>query len=185
MLNEITSDAEKKFKSSLEYFKGELAMIRSTQTSPALVENITIEAYGGSYPLIELAAISVPEANVILIQPWDQTIIQNIETAILNSEIGIKPAVDGIILRLSTPPLSLERRNEMIKKVNIKSEEVKIAIRNVRQDKMKTIDNLEKEDAISKDEREYTRKQVQKLVEQYNLEIDELKKNKNKSLEEI
>ena len=183
MLQEIVSDTEEKFQATIEHLKSELATIRSSQTSPSLVEDIEVSAYDGSYPLKELAAISVPEPNLILIQPWDHSIVENIESALNQSNLGVSPAVDGANIRLAIPALSQERREEMVRKVGEIVEETRVAIRNIRQDKMKSLDNLEENGKISEDERDRTRKQIQSIVDDHNEQIEKIKTAKTASLE--
>ena len=185
MTHEILADADKKFQSTLDYFKSELATIRSSHTSPALVEDIQIEAYDGKYPLKEMAAISVPEPTLILIQPWDNSVIPAIQTGILEAQIGLTPNVDGNTIRLNVPPLSEERRNEMIKRVGVKAEEARVAIRNIRQEKMKSIDDLEENDKISEDERDRARKEIQTDVDKCNAEVEKIREAKEKTLVEF
>ncbi|NTV30811.1 ribosome recycling factor [candidate division WWE3 bacterium] len=185
MTHEILQDADKKFKSSVDFLKSELATLRSSHTSPALVEDVMVQAYDGNYPLKEMAAISVPEPNTILIQPWDHTIIPNIQNAILQSESGLTPNVDGNSLRINVPALSQERRQELIKRVNTKAEEARIAVRNIRQDKMKAFEEMADVGKISEDERDRCKKQVQTEVDSINEQIDEIRESKIKALQEI
>ncbi len=178
MVNEIINDAKRKFDSTIEHLQGELAIIRSSQASPSLVEDIEVNAYEGTYPLKEVAAISSPEANIILIQPWDQTIIEAIESAITKSNLGVSPAVDGTNIRITMPALSEERRAQYAKTVGQLAEDARVAVRNIRQDKMKAIDGLEEDGKISEDERDAARQEVQDLVDEYNKKINEIKEKK-------
>lgn len=178
MLQKILTDAEQKFSETIDHFTSELNVIRSGQSSPSLVEDLTVEAYGDKYTLKELAAISAPEPSLLLIQPWDQTVIQNIERAITTSSLGITPVVEGQNIRLSIPTLSEERREEFVKRVGQLTESAKIAVRNIRQDKMKSIDNLEDESLISEDERTRAEKEVQSLVEKFTAKIEDLRERK-------
>ncbi len=178
MVNEIINDAKRKFEATMEHLQGELAVIRSSQASPSLVEDIEVSAYEGTYPLKEVAAISSPEPNVILIQPWDQSIVDAIESAISQSNLGVSPAVDGTNIRITMPALSEERRQQYAKTVGQLAEEARIAIRNIRQEKMKAIDGLEEDGKISEDERDSARQEVQDLVDEYNKKINELKEKK-------
>lgn len=185
MVQDILQDADKKFKSTLDVLKSELATLRSSHTSPALIEDIEIQAYDGKYPLKEMAAISVPEPNTLLIQPWDTNIIPNIQNSIMQSEVGLTPNVDGTTLRINVPPLSQERRQELTKRVNAKAEEARIAVRNIRQDKMKAFDEMADVGKISEDERDRARKQVQTEVDKTNEEIDSIREAKIKALQEF
>ncbi|MCA9391921.1 ribosome recycling factor [candidate division WWE3 bacterium] len=185
MTAEIISDAQSKFNATIDHLNSELAVIRSSQTTPSLIEDLPVNAYDGSFPLKELAAISVPDSNVLLIQPWDQTIVTDIEEAIQNSKLGLKPAVDGTNIRLNIPALSQERREEYVRRVSQLCEEAKVSIRNVRQDKMKSVDGLEVDSLISEDERDRAKKQVQDLVEEYNQKVENIKAAKETSLMEL
>lgn len=183
MLEEIISDSKNKFQAAVEYLTKELSGIRTSHVGPNLIEDLVVDAYGGTYPLKELGAISVPEPNQILIQTWDQSVIENISNAILKSNLGLTPNIEGSNIRLIIPPLSEERRKETIKLVNNKCEEGKVAIRNIRQTKMKSLDNLLEENMISEDERDRYRKNIQDLVDQCTEKIEELQTSKVKTLE--
>lgn len=185
MTSEIISDAKSKFESSISHLTGDLAVIRSSQTNPSLVEDLHVSAYDGTYALKELAAISVPESNVLLIQPWDQSIVEAIESALNNSSLGIHPSVDGTNIRLNIPPLSQERREEYVRRVSQLCEEARVAVRNVRQEKMKSLDGLEDDSLISEDERDRAQKEIQDLVDNFNARIEEIKDAKVASLMEL
>jgi len=182
MLAEITHDTQEKFDLAINHLTAELSIIRSSHTSPSLIEEIKVSAYEGTYPLKEVTAISTPEPNLLVVQPWDASIIQNIETALMSSDIGITPVVDNNLIRLPVPPLSQERREEFIKKVGQIAENSKVAIRNIRQDKMKSLDDLEKESKISQDERDSARKEIQTLVDKFIEKIDSIKDQKVEAL---
>lgn len=183
MLNEIIVDAEKKFKTATDHLAEEYATIRSSHTSPSLVENIKVKAYDAEYTLKELAAITVPEPNMIMVQPWDQTVVQNIETAIIEANLGLNPSVDQTTIRIPVPMLSEERRLEMIKRVNTVTESARVAVRNIRQDKIKSIENLEEEGKISEDERDQSKKEIQRLVDTTNEKIEAVKDAKIEALQ--
>lgn len=183
MLHEIVSDAEKKFKAASDHLSEEYSLIRSSHTSPSLVENIKVKAYDGEYTLKELAAITVPEPNMIMVQPWDQTVVQNIETAIIEANLGLNPVVDQTTIRIPVPMLSEERRQEMIKRVNGVTENARVAIRNIRQDKIKSVENMEEEGKISEDERDHAKKEIQRLVDSSNEIIEVAKDTKIAALQ--
>lgn len=185
MLNEILKDAEEKFQSTRKIFQDGLATIRSGQTNPALVENLEVNAYDGVYSLKELAAISVPEVNIILIQPWDESVTESIAKAITASNLGLNPSIDGAQIRLNIPALSAERRKQMQRLVGEKSEDAKLAVRNIRQHKIKSFDEMKEASKISEDERDQARKQLQEMVDEENQFIDQLREKKIKSLEEF
>jgi len=185
MTKEIISDAESKFDSTIQHLTSELATIRTGQTSPSLIEDLSVTAYDAEYTLKELAALSIPEANVILIQPWDHSVVEAIERAINTSSIGIQPAVDGTNIRLVVPALSQERRDQFVKQVGLLAEDARVAVRNIRQEKMKSIDGLEEDGKISEDERDRAKKEIQQLVDTINTKIDDLKERKTESIQAV
>lgn len=147
-----------------------------------MVEDLKVSAYDTTMELKELAAISAPQPNEVVIQPWDESVIENIEKALLDSDLGVNPAVEGTTIRVPVPQLSKERRQEMLKTVGEKCEEARISVRNIRQTKIKAADELEDKGKISKDEHERFKKQVQELVDEYNQKIDLVRKDKEGEL---
>lgn len=171
----ITTDAKPQFEKALEHLRQELKGIRTGRATPALVEDLRVEAYGSQQPLKSLASISTPDARTVQIEPWDGSVVKGIETAIMESNIGINPSVDGKIVRLSMPMMTEEMRRDRVKAMKGKLEEAKVAVRRVREDLKKQIENQEgeSEDAI--------RSQLSELedtVKARIAEIDELGKKK-------
>ena len=165
--------------------KKELAPIRTGRASPALVEHIKAEYAGVPTPLNQIASISAPGAGLIVIQPWDRSSLHNIEKAILKSDLGLNPTSDGNVIRLTIPPLSEERRQELIKVVRRRMEQGKIAIRNLRREAMDELKGLEKNKDISQDELKRTLEQLQKLTDGFIANIDRTGQDKEVELREV
>jgi ribosome recycling factor len=179
---EVLNEIEVNMKKAIESTKRELAELRSGRANPKMVEGIRVNYYGTPTLLKEIATIGVPEARMVVISPYDPTAVKEIEKAILQSELGITPVSDGKIIRLIVPPLSDERRLELIKIVKKVSEEGKVSIRTVRRDAKETIKRLEKDKKISEDERFKSEDQLQKLTDQYIKELDSILEGKEKEL---
>jgi ribosome recycling factor len=185
MVNEALKSIEEKMKNSVKAFRADLATIRTGHASPALVEHIRVEYAGVPMPLNQLAGISAPEAGLLVIQPWDKNSLREIEKAISKSELGLNPANDGNIIRIAIPPLSEERRQELIKIVHHRTEERRIAIRNLRHEALNEIKKLEKDKAISQDEQKRSQDQLQKITDFHILEAEKLARNKEQELMEV
>ena len=185
MVNESLISIEEKMKNSVKLFRSELASIRTGHATPALVEHIRVEYAGTPLPLNQLAGISAPEAGMLVIQPWDKNSLSDIEKAIQKSELGLNPANDGNIIRIAIPPLSEERRQELIKVVHRRTEERRIAIRNLRHEVLNELKRMEKDKDISQDELKRAQDQLQKLTDFHILEIENLSKGKEQELAEV
>jgi ribosome recycling factor len=172
-------------KKTVESVAREFAEIRTGRASPSLVEGLHIDYYGTPTLLKQLASISVPDAHLIVIQPWDLTAIAEIEKAILKSNLGINPSNDGKLIRLSIPPLSKERRQELAKVVNKMSEEGRVSLRTIRRESKEALEKLEKDKVIPEDDKFRGIDELQKLVDKYIAKIDELLKNKEKEILEF
>ena len=178
MLSEITKDTESKMKKVIEATQQELLQIRTGRASTMLVEKIKIDYYGVSTPLKEIANITVPESDLIIIQPWDKSYVNEVEKAIWKADIGLTPNNDGTFIRLSIPPLSEERRKELVKVAKKEVESGKIAIRNVRREINDQVKKSEKNGDISEDLSKDIFKKVQDLTDSYIKELDEINKLK-------
>ena len=176
------SDHKKEFEKVIEHFKGEASSIRTGRATSSLVDEISVEHYGGKYQIKELATISVPEPKTILIQPWDKSAIDSIVKAIKNSNLGLNPISDGGGVRLVMPALTEERRKEFIKLLGVKAEEAHIAVRRVRGEIWDDIQEQEKNHVISENEKFKAKDGLQKTVDEYNKKIDDME---NKKAEEI
>ena len=185
MVNEALKGTEDKMKTSLKIFREELATIRTGHASPALIEHIKVEYSGVPTPLNQIAGISAPEAGLLVIQPWDKSSIVSIEKAILKSELGLNPSNDGNVIRISIPPLSEERRQELIKVVHKRTEERRVAVRNLRHEALNELKKLEKDKEISQDEHHRAQDQLQRLTDNFMSDIERLAGDKEKELMEV
>ena len=185
MVDEALKSIEDKMKTSIRVFREDLATIRTGHASPALVEHVKVEYAGVPTPLNHIAGISAPEAGLLVIQPWDKQSIGSIEKAILKSELGLNPSNDGNIIRISIPPLSEERRQELIKVVHKRVEDRRVAVRNLRHEALNELKKLEKDKEISQDEQHRAQDRLQKITDSYVSEIEELGKDKEKELMEV
>ena len=185
MINDILLSTEEKMATSVQVLKRELAAVRTGRATPALVEHIIVEYTGVPTPLNQLASISVPGAKYLVIQPWDRGSIQSIEKAILRSDLGLTPTSDGSIIRLNIPPLSEERRQELIRLVHRKVEEGRIAIRNLRRDAMEELKQLEKNREISQDELKRALGKLQKLTDTFIANAGQVGQDKEAELMEV
>lgn len=179
---EIMQQAEKKMKVSIEVLHRELGGIRTGRASTAIIEHVRVDYAGTPTPIHHLANVSVPDARMLAIQPWDRTMMGPIEKAIMKSDLGLTPSNDGQVIRLSIPPLSQERRVELTKMVNKRVEDDKVAIRNLRRDAMEHIKKLEKAKEISQDESKRAQDDLQKLTDSYVFKADQLGKDKEQEL---
>jgi ribosome recycling factor len=184
-LGQIESEAEGKMKKTLENFRKELATMRTGRATPALLERITVEYYGSPMPINQVATVSVPEPQLLVIQPWDRSMISVIEKAILKSDLGLNPSSDGTVLRLPIPSLTEERRRELSKMIRKKAEETKIAIRNIRREANDELKRFEKEKSISEDETKRRQEDIQKLTDKFVDDIDDVTEVKEKEIMSI
>ncbi|MCD6133984.1 MAG: ribosome recycling factor [Candidatus Omnitrophica bacterium] len=185
VLKSLLKDAEDKMKKVIEVTRREFNELRTGRANPKMVEGLHVNYYGTPTLLKEIASISVPEARLIVIHPWDPNVLPEIEKAVYQSNLGITPANDGKVVRLSVPPLSGERREELIKIVKSITEEGRVSIRTVRKDANEKIKALEKEKKISEDERFKGQEEVQKLTDKYIKEIEKILQEKEKELKEF
>lgn len=185
MLKEAHSEAEERMKGALEALEEDLAGIRTGRASPALVERLAVEYYGLPTPLMQLATISVPESRMLMIRPFDASTLRNIERAIQASDLGLTPNNDGKVIRLNLPPLTEERRHELVKLVHGRLEEARVAVRNVRRDGIKDLREFEHEKLISEDELEEGEENLQKLTDKYIELVNEVGVRKEKEIMEV
>ncbi len=185
MIKDVLKDAEERMKSALSVLEEDLRGLRTGRASPALVEKLMVEYYGTATPLYQLAAISIPEAQLIAIRPFDKTSLKAVEKAILASELGLTPNNDGTIIRLNIPALTQERRVELKKIVSHRVEEARVAVRNVRRGAIDDLREFEKEKLISEDESETGQEDVQKLTDKYIHEIEEAGRRKEAEIMEV
>jgi ribosome recycling factor len=176
---------EDKMRKTVDGLKAELATIRTGRATPALIEHVKVDYEGIMMPINQLAGISVAEAKLLVIQPWDKSTMKFIEKAIMASDLGLTPVNDGNIIRISIPPLSEERRQELIKSVHRRVEERKIAIRNLRRDGLEELKALEGDKEISQDEHKAAAAQLQKITDTYIAGTDQLGKDKETELRRV
>ena len=185
MLKEVYSDVEGRMKGAIQALEEDLGTIRTGRASPSLIEKLMVEYYGTLTPLIQLATINVPEARSLLIRPFDASSLKTIERAILASDLGLTPNNDGKSIRLNLPPLTEERRRELVKVVNSRLEEARIAVRNVRRDAIKDLHEYEQEKLLSEDERKRGEVELQKLTDKYVEEVGATGERKEKEIMEV
>jgi len=185
MIKETIKEAETKMRSAIQNLEADLGGIRTGRASPALVERLHVDYYDTPTPLLQLATISVPEPRQLLIRPFDGSSLKNIEKAILASELGLTPNNDGKVIRLNIPPLTEERRHELVKVVHGRLEESRIAVRNVRRDMMKDLREFEHEKLISEDDLQTAEEEIQKLTDKMIEEIDQIGSHKEKEILEV
>ena len=181
----ILRDAEARMKKSVEATSRDFSHVRTGRASASLLDGIQVEYYGAKNPINQVATVTVPEPRLIVIQPWDKTIVKEIEKAIGRSDLGLNPNSDGTVIRLQIPELTTERRRELTKHVSKIAEEGKVSIRNIRREANDALKKLEKAKTISEDERHTYEAEVQQLTDKYIKHIDDLLKAKEEELLEI
>ncbi|HLD82705.1 MAG TPA: ribosome recycling factor [Candidatus Omnitrophota bacterium] len=182
---EVLHNAEEKMKKALESVAREFSEIRTGRASPNLVEGLHIDYYGTPTLLKQLASISVPDAHLIAIQPWDKAAIPEIEKAIMKSSLGITPSNNGTVVRLAIPALSKDRRQELVKVIHSMSEEGRISLRTIRREAKESLEKLEKDKAIAEDDKFRGIDELQKIVDRHIAKVDEFLKNKEKEILEF
>jgi ribosome recycling factor len=180
-----SKDATHKMEQAVAHLKDDLAGIRTGRAAPAVINRVTVEYYGTPVPLNQLAGVSVPEPRLLLIQPFDKSAISSIERAIMQSDLGITPSNDGNLIRLAFPPLTEERRKELVKQVHHRAEESRVAVRNVRRHAKEEMEKLEHDGAISQDDLIRAEKELQKLTDRFVTEVDEIQGHKEQELMEV
>lgn len=185
MTHPITTDAEGKMKKAIEVMEHELKAVRTGRASPALVENVKVDYYGTPTPLKGLAALSTPDPTMIVVKPFDPGSLGEIEKAIQKADLGLNPQNDGKVLRVKVPPLSEERRKQMVKLVQESAEKQKVAVRNVRRDANKAIDDAEKAKKMSEDEKFRLKDECEKMTHKFEKTIDETAQKKSKEVMEV
>jgi len=185
MTSQPLSNIEGKMKKATEGLKQDLATVRTGRATPSLINNIKVDYSGALVQLNQIAGISVPDARLLVIQPWDPASIRNIEKAILTSDLGLNPSSDGKIIRINIPPLSDERRQELIKVVRKRTEERKITLRNLRREAMDELKELEKNKDISQDDHKRALNLLQKLTDGFIDESDHIGREKETELKQV
>jgi len=181
-VNTSLDDMRKRMEKTVKNFKEELAHVRTSRASIALLEGIKVDCYGTKMPITQVATINVVEGRMLVIQPWDPNLVKEIEKAIQKSDLGINPTSDGKTIKIVIPPLSEERRKELVKVVGKMAEEARIAIRNIRRDTLDKFKSAKKKGEISEDDYKQLEKKVQKSTDEFIKKIDQLLKEKEKEI---
>lgn len=184
-IEELLDNMEESMMNAEDAMKTDIAAIRTGKASTALVEGLMVEYYGTNTRLRDIAGLSTPDARTVAIQPWDQSAVQTIEKAIINSNIGISPVSDGKIVRLPIPPLSEDRRAALAKQVKARSEEARVAVRNARRDANEAAKKAQKASEITEDELKNLLEKIQKMTDSYIANIDKLAEEKEKELMKV
>ncbi|ALC81083.1 MULTISPECIES: ribosome recycling factor [Bacillus] len=185
MSNEILTETQERMDKALASYQRELATVRAGRANPSLLDKVTVDYYGAQTPLNQLSSISVPEARMLIITPYDKTALGDIEKAIQKADLGITPSNDGNIIRIAVPALTEERRKELVKLVKKYSEDAKVAVRNIRRDANDDLKKSEKNGDITEDELRSAGEDVQKLTDDYVAKIDTVTKDKEKEIMEV
>jgi ribosome recycling factor len=178
----VLEDYRAKMSKALEHTRSEFSTIRTGRAAPALVEKLRVDYYGSEVPLQQLAGIQVPEAKLMVITPYDKSSLKAIEKAILNSDLSINPSNDGTVIRLSFPPLTEERRRELVKVAHHKAEEGRVSVRNLRRSARKDLESLEKDGDISSDELDRAEKDLERVTHEFVADIDRVLQHKEEEL---
>ena len=184
-MSETITGAEERMKKSLASLKDGFATLRTGRASAALFDRIRVDAYGDKSPLNQVANISVPEARLIVIQPWDKGLIGEIEKAIRTSELSLNPSNDGKVIRISIPPLTEERRKELAKQAKAQAEQSRVAIRNIRRDGNDELKKLLKDSKITEDQESKSAEELQKLTDSYIVKVNQILEEKEKEIMEV
>ena len=182
---EILAETERKMDNTIAALKRELGTIRTGRATPALIEHVSVDYYGVATPLNQIASISAPDARAIMVQPWDKQALREIEKSLMQSEMGFNPSNDGNIITVPIPPLTQERRRELVRLLKRKLEDGKVSIRNVRRDGVETLRRLEREKAISQDENHRRQDQLQKATDAHVKTVDEVGNSKETEIMQV
>ena len=185
MLNDITTEAEDGMKKAVEAFKRELAKVRTGRASPAMLDGVRVDYYGTPTPVNQVSTVTVVDARMLSVKPWEKSMVPIIDKAIRASDLGLNPVADNDLVRVPIPPLTAERRRDLVKGIKKTSEEAKIAVRGSRRDAMDMLKDAEKDKAITEDERKKGETKIQDLTDKYVGAIDELEKGKEKEITEL
>ena len=185
MISDIKQDAEKRMKKSIESLKSELTKLRTGRAHTSLLDHIHVSHYGNDVPLAQVASITVSDPRTLTVSPWEQNMIGPVEKAIIQSDLGLNPATSGKVIRVPLPPLTEERRKDMIKIVRQEGENGRVAIRNIRRDANSDFKALNKDKEITDDELHQAEDEMQKLTDKYIKEIDKILEEKEKDLMEV
>ncbi len=185
MLNDVYSDSRDRMKKVIENLEREFKRVRTGRASVALLDGIRVDYYGTPTPLNQIATLTIPEPRSITIQPWDTAVIGDVEKAILKSELGLTPMNDGKMIRINIPPLTEERRRDLVKVIRKMAEESKVALRNIRRDSNEMLKDLKKDKALSEDEQFRGQDEVQKITDEFIKQADAVYAGKEKEILEV
>jgi ribosome recycling factor len=184
-VDEIITTHLAQMEKTIENLSHEFASVRTGRASATMLERINVDYYGASTPITQLAGVKSPEAHLLVIEPWDKTILKSIEKAIMASDLGITPSNDGTIIRLPFPPPTEERRKELVKQCRALAEETKITLRNIRRDANTKLERMEKDESLPKDERHRAEEKMQKLTDDHVEKVNQVLKNKESEVMEV
>jgi ribosome recycling factor len=185
MPQSVIKEMEERMNKAIASLKKDLASLRAGRANPAMLDRVVVDYYGTPTPISQLATISVPEPRMLTIQPWDKSALKEIDRALQQSDLGISPSNDGVVIRLVIPPLTEERRKDLVKMSAKSGEEAKVAIRNIRRDANDELKKLEKAATISEDESRRHQESVQKITDKFIAEVDKIVKEKEKDIMEV
>lgn len=178
MTKDIIESKKESFLKAVTHFTEEAGTLRTGRANPGIVEGLLVDYYNAKTPLIQMASISVPEPRQIVISPWDKGVLSQIEAAVRESDLGLNPVNDGSVIRITLPALTEERRRELVKTLNSRAEEARISIRTVREEAWKEIQEAEKEGLISEDDRFRGKDELQKVIDEYNGQLETIREKK-------
>lgn len=182
MHQEIIQKREEDYKKTLEHFESVLGQLRTGRASASMVENLLVDYYGAKSPMKQVASITVPEARLIVISPWDKDQLVNIEKAIRESQLNLNPNNDGQVIRINIPPLTEERRKELVKVLNKEAEDARVSVRKIREEIWSEIQKMEKDGKIGEDDKFAGKNKLQETIDQYNSKIEEIREKKEKEI---
>lgn len=184
-MQEFKKKANEKMNQAVEIFKKDLATFRTGRASLGILDNIKVEYYGSMVPLNQVATLGIPEPRMITIQPWEQRMLSEIERAILKSDLGLNPVNDGKMIKIIIPPLTEERRKQLVKVVRKRAEEARVAVRNIRRDIIEEIKKAEKEKKLSEDDSKRLQEEIQKITNSFIEKVDQALEQKEKEIMEV
>ncbi len=184
-MEKVLTDAENRMKKSVAVLSSDYTAIRAGRANPAVLDKIRVDYYGTPTPINQLAAVSVSEARTLTIQPWDASVSKAVERAIETSDLGINPQTDGKVIRLTFPPLSEERRRDLVKEISRMAEECKVAVRSIRRDAMEKLKDMKKKSELTEDDLKQAEKETQNLTDKYCKQTDRVFEDKKKEILEI
>ncbi len=185
VMEDIFKSSEDKMKKSVEVFNKDLSTLRAARAVPSLLDKVNVDYFGNPTPLNQLASISAPEPRLLVVQPWDKSIIADIEKALMKSDLGLTPSNDGNVIRLTIPQLTEERRKELVKVIRKKAEEARVAVRNIRREANDRLKSVEKKGEITEDQLRNSQERVQKITDSQIEEIDNIFETKEKEIMEV